>query len=73
MVRLIMIARARDSLLLCASMDNDNHARELEPFKKRARKLIQSCVGVHDCQPTNVEDPPLYFLYVIHSFYCTKN
>ena len=62
MVRLIMISRTRDALLLCASMDNDNHARELEPFKKRARQLIQSCIGTRDSQATNIEDPPLYFL-----------
>lgn len=63
-----MISRTRDGLLLCASMDNDNHARELEPFKKKARQLIQSCVGTENCQPTNVEDPPLYFLLVLLYF-----
>lgn|SRR3990167_9608742 len=66
MVRLTMIARTSDGLLLCASMDNDNHARELEPFKKKARQIIQSCAGTHKSQPTQIEDPPLYFLYLFY-------
>jgi hypothetical protein len=63
MVRLVMIARTRDGLILCGSVDNT--ARELEPFKKRARKLIQACIGEHKGPAVQVEDPPLYFLYVI--------
>ena len=60
MVRMTVISRIPDGLLLCASMESENDTAEMTQYKNKAKDILKTIV---DGTPKCINDPPFYFLY----------
>eukprot|EP01094_Clydonella_sp_ATCC50884_P018126 TRINITY_DN329_c1_g1_i3.p1 TRINITY_DN329_c1_g1~~TRINITY_DN329_c1_g1_i3.p1 ORF type:complete len:188 (-),score=54.43 TRINITY_DN329_c1_g1_i3:347-847(-) len=64
MAMMTMIARERDGLLLCASMEPENESQAMHQYKSLAKELIKRASEAESAPRFFIEDPPYYFLYI---------